>query len=78
MVEEVDITKWKESKMAKKFAAVIRRAERILAEDDSDDELADLLRQLKEGLVRAEDKDQLLELKDQIIDILLELENDDE
>lgn len=77
MVEEVDITKWKESKMARKFAAVIRRSERILAEDD-DDELADLLRQLKEGLVRAADKEQLADLKDQIIDILLELESDDE
>lgn len=78
MVDEVDITKWKESKVARKFAAVIRRAERILAEDDSDDELADLLRQLKEGLVRETDKEQLLGLKDQIIDILLELEGDNE
>lgn len=78
MVEEVDITKWKESKMAKKFTAVIRRAERILAEDDSNDELADLLRQLKEGLVRETDKEQLVDLRDQIVDILLELESDDE
>lgn len=78
MVEEVDISKWKESKMARKFAAVIRRAERILAEDDNDDELADLLRQLKEGLVREADKDQLVGIKDQIIDCLLEVESDDD
>lgn len=64
--------------MARKFAAVIRRAERILAEDDNDDELADLLRQLKEGLVREADKDQLVGIKDQIIDCLLEVESDDD
>lgn len=78
MVEEVDITKWKENKLARKFAAVIRRTERVLTEYEDDDELADLLRQLKEGLVRAVDKEELNEIKDRIVDILLELENDDE
>lgn len=78
MVEEVDITKWKENKLAKKFSAIIRRAERVLAEEGSADELADMLRRLKEGLVREEEKEKLTEIKDQIVDILMELENDDE
>lgn len=78
MVEEVDITKWTESKMSRKFAAIIRRAERSLADNDYDDELYDLLRQLKEGLVRGVNKDELMDLKDQIVDVLLEQEDDDE
>ena len=79
MVEEIDISKWKESKKARKYTSIIRRAEKVvLQEGDDTDELQDLIRMLKEALIKEESTEILEECKDDIIDYLLDLENDDE
>lgn len=78
MIEEVDVTKWKESKHSRKFSAIIRRTEKVLEQEEDEDELSDLLRKLKEGLVRGIDVEELVVVKDDIVAYLLELEDMDE
>lgn len=77
MEEEVDITKWKESKRAKRYAALIRRVERMLKAEE-DDELRDLLRELKEGLVKEIGTDTLEEIKEDLVDYITEYDGDEE
>jgi len=77
MIEEVDISDWKNSRNARKYFAVIRRAEKVLAEDE-DYELKDLLRALKEALVKDAAIEILDDAREEIIVYLLDLEDEDE
>lgn len=80
MVEEVDTSKWRESKYAKKFSAIIKRAQRMMKEiDPADAELVgDLIKFLMEGLVKGESLKELNERKENLVELLLDLEQDDE
>jgi len=80
MVEEVDTSKWRESKYAKKFSAIIKRAQRMMKEiSPSDAELVgDLIKFLMEGLVKEESLKELNERKEDLVELLLDLEQDDE
>ena len=80
MVEEVDTSKWRESKYAKKFSAIIKRAQRMMKEiSPSDAELVgDLIKFLMEGLVKEESLKELNERKENLVELLLDLEQDDE
>lgn len=80
MVEEVDISKWRESKNAKKYTSILRHAEKALMEED-DEELEDLIRSLKEGLIKEEPLEELDKRKEDIVEYLLDMgedEDDDE
>jgi len=76
MIEEVDISKWIENSEAKKYKTIIRRAEKILLEEDLE-ELEDLIRALKESLVRKEPAEILEVLKEDLVDYIMELEDDE-
>jgi len=79
MIEEVDISNWKNSRHARKYSAVIRRAEKTLAKDEEyADELKDLIRALKEALVKDANIEVLDDAREEIIDYLLDLEDEDE
>lgn len=78
MVEEVDISVWSESKNAKKFKTIIKRAEKTALDNDEDSgELNDLIRRLKEALIKDKPLEELDEIKDEIVDYLLDMEDDD-
>lgn len=75
MIEEVDVSNWKNSRNGRKYGAVIRRAEKALLEDVGySDELKDLLRALKEALVKDADIKVLEAAREELIDYLLDLE----
>lgn len=78
MVEEIDISTWNESRNAKKYKTIIRRAEKTMLEDEEDsDDLKDLLRQLKEALIKDRSIEELDEIKEDIVNYLLDMEDDD-
>ena len=74
---ETDVSKWKESSLAKQFRTVIRRAERVLKSEKVQDmlfykeDLEDILYDLKLALIE-EDPDTALELEEEILDMLEE------
>lgn len=77
MIEEVDVSNWKNSRHGRKYGAVIRRAEKTLLEDEGySDELKDLLRVLKEALVKDADIKVLDGAREELIDYLLDMEDE--
>lgn len=76
---ETDVSKWKESSLAKQFRTVIRRAERVLKSEKAQDmlfykeDLEDTLYDLKLALIE-EDPDTALELEEEILDMLEDLD----
>lgn len=73
--ERIDVSKWKESPVAKQFRTVIRRAEKALKspqiqyEPFLEEELEDNLYDLKEALVK-EDLERAREIEEELLDIL--------
>jgi molecular chaperone DnaK len=82
MVEEIDVSDWKSAPGASKISAIIRRAERVLRrlsnENYVDSTLKDMVRDLKEALVKEDLPEEIDELKDELVEYLLELEEEKE
>jgi molecular chaperone DnaK len=80
MIEETDVSDWKSAPNASKVSAVVRRAERVLRrfenENFYDGELFDIVRELKEALVKDSPMEEIEELKDELVEYLLDLEED--
>lgn len=76
---ETDVSQWQESKLSKKYRAIIKRAEKVAAAYGSP-ELDDAVYKLKEAIVLEQDKTELERLKELIMDMIYEMEadNDDE
>lgn len=75
--EKIDVTNWKNARVAVKFRSAIRKAEKSLKMDLNDNarqEIEELVYELKKGLLSNRDEDDLMELEDEILDVLEELE----
>lgn len=74
--EEIDLDLWKKSTKARKFRAIIKRAENMLEEYfDSEEynELDETLRKLKKAIIK-EDDEKMQELEEALSDILFDME----
>lgn len=74
--EEIDLDLWKKSTKARKFRAIIKRAENMLEEYfDSEEynELDETLRKLKKAIIK-EDDEKMQELEEELSDILFDME----
>ena len=76
MVKEIDVSRWKEAPNSKRFRAIIRKAERMLDNEEAGEltlELEMMVRKIKEALVNTESLEVLEELKDELTDLLYEI-----
>ncbi|MCL2321002.1 MAG: Hsp70 family protein [Oscillospiraceae bacterium] len=75
--QDIDLELWKDKEKAKKYRSVIRKAEKILNEEDFDDifGLEDDINELKKGIVLDYDVSDLDEIKNDILDTLELLED---
>lgn len=83
MEAEVDLDNWKEAPKAKKYRALINKAQREFENENIDLEdfemdLMDAVNQLKKALIKGQNDDVLDNLKDKIGDILLEISEEDD
>lgn len=75
--EEMDVTNWKEARLAIKFRSVIRKAEKMLGrelQDDDRQDIEDLVYELKKALLLERDEDDLIDLEDELLDIIEDLD----
>lgn len=72
--EELDISRWDKSPMAKKFRSTIRKAERWLAgqKDDTLDsiEIEEILDALKEAIILNRSQEELEDIEEELLDLL--------
>ncbi|NSW91118.1 MAG: Hsp70 family protein [Firmicutes bacterium] len=80
MIKEIDVSGWKDAPNARKYRAIVNKAQRMLENGEADieaPEIETLVRKIKEGLVTGEDTDTLDELKDELADILYALSEEE-
>lgn len=81
MEDEVNLEDWVNSPLAKKYRAVIKKAERLLKTEDDDFEmfeLENLLVSIKKSIIKNDDTEIIDDLKDEISDLLMELSEDED
>jgi len=81
MEEEVDLDEWINSPVAKKYRAVIKKAERMLKiEDDGFElvELEDLLVEIKKSIISNDSVEVIDNLKDEISDLIIQLSEEED
>ena len=81
MEDEVNLGDWVNSPLAKKYRAVIKKAERLLKTEDDDFEmfeLENLLVSIKKSIIKNDDTEIIDDLKDEISDLLMELSEDED
>lgn len=79
--DEVNLEDWVNSPLAKKYRAVIKKAERLLKTEDDDFEmfeLENLLVSIKKSIIKNDDTEIIDNLKDEISDLLMELSEDED
>lgn len=72
-MEAVDLEKWKDSSVAKKFRSTIRKAEKLLngnLDKEDREDMESLLRELKQALIREEDLEVLESLEAELNDLI--------
>lgn len=82
MVEEIDVTPWREAPNARKYRATINKAQKVLDNNEAGYfalEIETLIRDIKEGLITEIEIEELNELEDELIGIIMDLtgEKDD-
>lgn len=73
--EEINVSEWKNSKKSMKYRSTIRKAEKILKMDlepEDEDEIQELIYELKKALVEDQEQSYIEEIENQIIDLLEE------
>ncbi len=79
--DEVNLEDWVNSPLAKKYRAVIKKAERLLKTENDDFEmfeLENLLVSIKKSIIKNDDTEIIDNLKDEISDLLMELSEDED
>lgn len=80
MEQEMDLSGWKEAPKAKKYRSILRRAEKLIAEDEDSlllADLQDLVLDFKKALINDEDEETLTDLEECLTDLLYDLEEDE-
>ena len=80
MQKEIDVSEWKNAPNARKYRAIVNKAQRMLENNEAGieaPEIETLIRKIKEGLVAGEDTSVLDELKDELTDILYVLSEEE-
>jgi molecular chaperone DnaK len=77
--KEVNVDEWKKAPRAKKYRGTIRRAEKLLAEEDSFllDGLEGLLKDLKRALILEEDEEKLAEIEEELLELIFDMEEEE-
>lgn len=74
--EEIELEEWNNAPNAKKYRSIIKKAEKILENDDVGPqamEIDHLLKELKKGLVKQDKIENLNDIKEDLSEILLEI-----
>lgn len=80
MSEEIDLEGWKDVPGSRGYRAVINKAEKILNQDEAgvyEIDIDSLVKQIKRGLLKGEQKEVLDKYKDELFEILFDLEDDE-
>ncbi|HBT16139.1 MAG TPA: hypothetical protein DEB05_04185, partial [Firmicutes bacterium] len=76
MVTEIEPEGWETAPNARKYKAIIKKAERLLKEDETlyySVDMESLIRKIKIGLKEGEDPEILAQLKEELHEIIYEL-----
>ncbi|MCL1949635.1 MAG: Hsp70 family protein [Turicibacter sp.] len=74
---DIDLDKWEDSPQSAKFKSVIKKAEKMLKTLEGDDALEEMIEELKEAVILGRNAEILQDLKDDLVEYLLELEEDE-
>lgn len=80
MSEEIDLEGWKDVPGSRSYRAVINKAEKLLNQEETgiyEIDIDSLVKQIKRGLLKGEKKEVLDEYKDELFEILYDLEDDE-
>lgn len=79
MSDEIDLDGWKDAPNARSYRAVINKAEKLLNHEEFgiyEIDLDSLVKQIKRGLLKGEKKEVLDQYKEELFDILYDLEDE--
>ena len=80
MSEEIDLSGWKDVPGSRSYRAVVNKAEKLLGQEETgiyEIDIDSLIKQIKRGLLKGEKKEVLDEYKDELFEILYDLEDDE-
>ena len=81
MVKEIDLDAWKDAPDSRKYRAVINKAEKLINNEEAalhEIDMDMLIRQIKKGLLEGEDKAVLNKYKEELSEILYDIEEEED
>ena len=80
MSEEIDLSGWKDVPGSRSYRAVVNKAEKLLDQEEAgvfEIDIDSLVKQIKKGLLKGEEKEVLDGYKEELFEIMFDLEDDE-